>query len=64
MSQEQKMVYFPPEAKLICFQPVERIATEDDIGYDATMATFSNERGIAGQSLSFEVTDPDFDGWD
>lgn len=62
MNQKEKLEYLPPQARLICFQPMERIATEE--GFDDTMSLFSGDQGISTASVSFEVTDPDFPGWD
>lgn len=61
MSQEQKREYLPPVANLISFVPREEISTGDSETEENAWGLFSS---TARAGVSFEVTDPDFSGWD
>ena len=53
-----KQPYVPPQARLICFRPMERLATEDS--FEDTMALFgADSAGYAATSGDIEVVDPE-----
>lgn len=45
-----KQPYVPPQARLICFRPMERLATEDS--FEDTMALFGADNTVYAAATS------------